>query len=455
MTRAGTEKPLACPRCRRPIRRARGEGWHCGHCSIRFPTVAGIPCLYVDPAAALAEWRGRLQFELEKLRYDADGIRSELANPRLRPLTRERLTLVNRALIDQSRRLAELLTPLAAQGAGGTLAAHHALKTRLPADQGLTTYYANLHRDWCWGTEENEASCQIVGDALGTVDGTLAVLGAGGGRLAHDLALRGTASRIIALDFNPLLLLVAKRAMRADAVELWEFPIAPRTIEDSARLRRLSAPVPAERPPSLVLGDVLRPPFERGSLHAVLTPWLVDILPEDFPVLAARINEILKPGGRWIVFGSLAFAPPGQAGRYSPEECLAILRETGFGETAVEERGIPYMCSPASRHGRRERVLCVAATKTREVPAPPPARSIPDWLRNGTQPVPALRDFQLQAATTRIHAFLMSLIDGRRSIRDIAKLLEEQRLMTRAEAEPAVRNFLLRMYDDSRRAGGS
>src|SRR5690606_2131983 len=131
-----------------------------------------------------------------------------------------------------------------------------------------------------------------------------------------------------------------------------EFPISPRTIEDHARLRRLATPAPAERPPSLVLGDVLRPPFERGSLDAVLTPWLVDILPEDFPVLANRINEILKPGGRWVVFGSLAFAPPEHAGRYSPEECLAILRDAGFGEAGIAEHEIPYMCSPASRHAR-------------------------------------------------------------------------------------------------------
>ena len=69
----------------------------------------------------------------------------------------------------------------------------------------------------------------------------------------------------------------------------------------------------------------------------------------------------------------------------------------------------------------------------------------------GTEPVPLSESFRSQAAATRIHAFLMSLIDGRRSLKDMAKLVVEQRLMNADEAEPAIRSFLVKMYDDSRR----
>jgi len=34
------------------------------------------------------------------------------------------------------------------------------------------------------------------------------------------------------------------------------------------------------------------------------------------------------------------------------------------------------------------------------------------------------------------------------------KMMEDQKLMTRQEAEPAIRNFLIRMYDDSQRQTG-
>ena len=53
--------------------------------------------------------------------------------------------------------------------------------------------------------------------------------------------------------------------------------------------------------------------------------------------------------------------------------------------------------------------------------------------------------------TTQIYAFMMSLIDGRRSIQDMAKVLEQQQLMGREEAAEAIRNFLTKMYDDSQR----
>jgi hypothetical protein len=65
--------------------------------------------------------------------------------------------------------------------------------------------------------------------------------------------------------------------------------------------------------------------------------------------------------------------------------------------------------------------------------------------------VPLSASFRTQAAATRVHAFLMSLIDGRRSLKDMAKLVVEQRLMNPDEAEAAIRSFLIKMYDDSRR----
>ena len=43
----------------------------------------------------------------------------------------------------------------------------------------------------------------------------------------------------------------------------------------------------------LVLGDALRAPFPDGSFDTVVTPWLIDIITDDLPVLAARINNLL------------------------------------------------------------------------------------------------------------------------------------------------------------------
>src|SRR5690606_19721784 len=130
------------------------------------------------------------------------------------------------------------------------------------------------------------------------------------------------------------------------------------------------------------------------------------------------------------------------------------LEENGFASPTLAEREIPYMCSPASRHGRRERAFGFCATKQRSLKRVPRYQALPEWLVRGTDPVPLSESFKLQAATTRIYAFLMSLIDGRRSIKDIANVLAEQRLASREEAEGMVRQFLIKMHDESRRGIG-
>jgi hypothetical protein len=112
------------------------------------------------------------------------------------------------------------------------------------------------------------------------------------------------------------------------------------------------------------------------------------------------------------------------------------------------------MCSPASRHGRQETTFTFSAVKKDKVPAPERHKALPDWIVTGKETVPLLRAFKTQASTTHIYGYVMSLIDGKRSIADMAKMMEDQKLMTRQEAEPAIRNFLIRMYDDSQRQTG-
>jgi hypothetical protein len=77
-------------------------------------------------------------------------------------------------------------------------------------------------------------------------------------------------------------------------------------------------------------------------------------------------------------------------------------------------------------------------------------QNLPDWLAKGRGPVPALPSFQNQAMATRIHAFIMSLIDGQRSLKDMAAVMEAQQLMPKEEAEAAIRGFLIKMFDEAR-----
>jgi uncharacterized protein YbaR (Trm112 family)/SAM-dependent methyltransferase len=447
---------LACPRCdKTPLSETDGS-YRCEACKIDFPSIDGIPWMFAEPQATLGEWRGRLQFSLQQLSQESARLETELDNKDLRPLTKRRIERYRKATDSHRRALQKLLQPVDVQSMLGTHETYLALRTRLPADQALNTYYANVHRDWSWGDEENDASLKQVRSVLheNAELGDVVVLGAGAGRLAYDLHMQTDCTSTIAMDFNPLLLLIARSVIKGESLKMYEFPIAPRSLEDDVVLRTLSAPEVVRDGFHLVLGDALRPPFAAGAFDTVVTPWLIDIVTEDLPILAARINALLKPNGRWINFGSLAFSHPDRARRYSPEETKGIVAENGFSDPYVSDATIPYMCSPASRHGRRERVFTFSAYKERDAEQAARHRALPDWIVTGKEPVPLSPSFRSQAMTTQIYSFIMSLIDGKRTLQDMAIVLEKQKLMTREEAEPAIRSFLTKMFDDSQKQSG-
>ena len=443
---------LACPRCDQSLI-ASEAGHRCTGCKVDFPDLDGVPFLFAEPGAALGEWRARLHLELASLDKRAADLATEMAANDLLPTTRDRLHWLADACRDQRRRLKQLMAPLREGGQSATRETYLALRTRLPTDQGLNTYYHNLHRDWAWDGDENDRAFELVASYLPANPGRVLVLGAGAGRLAYDIHCNAGPEQTVALDFNPLLLGCGAKLAAGEEVTLWEFPIAPRSPRQTAVLNTMSAE-PAPDGLHFILGDVLRAPFAPGSFDTVITPWLIDILPVDLNELAARINGLLVKGGCWINSGSLAFAQPEHALRFSIPECAEQITARGFVGFQSREDEIPYMCSPASRHGRREIAVTWRADKRDHTKLPARHSALPEWLVTGRDPVPALPSFVSQGAATRIHAFVMSLIDGKRSIRDMAGHMEQQRLMTADEAVGVIRGFLIKMYDDSRRADG-
>ena len=447
---------LACPRCDKTPLDSSDDALRCKACKVDFPMLESMPWMFAEPQAALGEWRGRLQFSLQQLSQEIASLEKELQGEDLRALAKRRVERYKKAVESHRRSLQKLLQPIEMQSLQGNYESYLALRTRMPTDQGLNTYYPNIHRDWSWGEEENEASLDQVRAVLHDHAelGNVLVLGSGAGRLAYDIHTQFNCTSTVAMDFNPLLMLVAKAVTSGKNLSLYEFPIAPLALDDDAVLRKLTAPEIADENFHLVLGDALRPPFPDASFDTVVTPWLIDIISEDLPELSARINNLLKDNGRWVNFGSLAFASPERARCYSPEETKAIVAENGFSDPYVSQATIPYMSSPASRHGRQERVFSFSAYKERGVTKPARYLALPDWIVTAKEPVPLTPSFRQQAMTTQVYSFIMSLIDGKRSIKDMAVVLENQKLMTKEEAEPAIRSFMTKMYDDSNRQSG-
>jgi hypothetical protein len=445
---------LACPRCDRAPLEASDSGYRCPGCKTEFPGVGDVPWLFAEPNARRDEWQGRWQLTLRSLERNYERLERALGRPGLLESTRQRLERLRNAQLHHAEQLKALLQPLELASLTGEYATYLALRTRMPTDQGLMTYYTNVHRDWGWGDEENEATLDIVCARLGDRSpGRAVVLGSGAGRLAYDFHQQTSAETTVGLDFNPLYSILARRIADGERIELYDFPIAPRSIPDHAVLRTLAAPERARKGLRFVLGDVHRPPFAAGAFETVLTPWLIDIVPEDFATFCARVNALLAPDGQWINLGSLSFHDADPALCYSRVECEEIVSNSGFEMIEVDETEIPYMCSPSSRHGRREDVLSWSAIKHTRTKRPERYEALPDWLVRGQEPIPISESFKVQAASTRIHAFIMSLIDGRRTLKDVAREIVAQGVMSPAEAESAIRTFLIRMYDEGRKIG--
>jgi len=437
---------LRCPRCAGTLE---GEAaLECHACGVRYPLIDGLPWLLPEPALALAEWRGRLHALTAHLKRQAARYRAALHPGITRATTRNRLKLLAMACSDHARRLQAVLAPLEADAGQATPATYAALAPAVASAQGLASYYANAHRDWCWGEAENRASCQAVVDALGQArPQRLLVLGAGAGRLAYDLHAALRPAMTVAADINPLLLAIARRMYAGEKLELYEFPVAPRDLASHALLRTLAAPGAAAAGLQLVFADATRPPFAPGSFDAVITPWLVDVIDCDLGTLAATVNELLAPGGLWTCTGTLFFQQADPAQAYSSEEVREVVAAAGFEPPGLQVATLPYLCSPASRHARHEEVVTFAV---RRLDAVARARRVtPAWLEDARQPVPLLPEVADHVLALRVRGYVASLVDGRRSLAEIAARLVEERLLPPEEATGIVRDYLLRLYEEA------
>jgi hypothetical protein len=458
---------LECPACRTCGLAVEGDDLACPGCAAHFPVLANaghrLPWLFADPEASLLEWKSRFNGFLvvndgERRALDAAAGVSDLG-----PLARQRIERLLRAKNDQRRRVAALLEPLGLEPARFEDVGDptRLVQSKLPKSQGLVSYYANVLRDWAWDTPENQAALEaveaVLAPAFADRDGPerLLHLGAGACRLPYDLHRRLAPRLSVVLDHNPLLLLLAQRVIAGESVELYEFPVAPLDIERAAVLRRCAAPEPIGEGFACLFADALNAPLRAGAFDAVVTPWLVDVIPEDLGVFALRVNRLIADGGIWLNTGSLAFFHREESWCYGLDEVPSLLEAGGFEVVALERRTLPYLQSPASGHGRVESVLSFSARKVRDVPAPAPHRSLPAWLLETGKAIPRPDALAIACSTHWLKAQVLAAVDGQRSIDDVGAALARSLDMPLPVAVQAVRRILVETFEEELRNKGS
>ena len=432
----------------------------CLNCKTEFPLLRGggirIPWLDRTPEAARLEWRARFNEFLHANSVERMRLERALAEVRRSKTAVGRISALLSARESQRKEIVDLLVPLSLGGVRAAPALDRAgiLHERLPQRDSLVDDYDSLLRDWAWESVENDSRVECVREVLperkAFKAGKLLTLGAGAGRLAYDLHLRYSTELSVALDVTPLPLLLAARVLNRETITLHEFPVAPlsQSLTAIARLCAAPAPLAADGTPFvLVLADALHSPFKPGSFDTVLTPWLLDVVPQSFVDWARIVNRLLAKGGTWINTGPLAFRHRNEAWCYSEEEVLELVAANGFVIGASERKKVPYLQSPASGRGRIERALTFSATKIADSAAPERVDRYPDWLVDITRSVPDLDELVVASTQRLLQAQILAAIDGKRSIVEIAQFVAKRYGLQKSEAESAVRRILLHVYE--------
>lgn len=293
----------------------------------------------------------------------------------------------------------------------------------------LSEYYDIILRDWAWPGPENsqalERAVACLPEGLNTK--RMLVLGAGAARLSWDLHCALQPDCTVALDSNPLLLIVADTLIRKrQAIELAEFKTFPQLGKEVTRTWSLQPPQDdaALTASWFALGaNAWRAPLQPNSFDLIVTPWFIDVNGGDVRDTIGVISQLLAPGGRWLNTGPLLFTrhlPLEQ--KYQDSEIRDFLDLAGFSIETESVTEADHLDSPLEVRKQHEQLWTFCAKSPAQTPTSTLALSgQPPWLIMHHLPVTEHAYVSVQQHPL-IEAIL-ALIDGKRSINDIAELI--------------------------------
>jgi SAM-dependent methyltransferase len=423
----------------------------CDACGFAYPSHGGIPVVMARPHDLVDQWRYRLA-EFESSNDSARRrIVADLATKNMPAPTRARLERLARGMSLHAERIGALLHDA---GIVGT-------RRRVPEPDGvptegsITSYIHHIHRDWGWdadGSTENTGALAEVEALLEptTELGTMLVLGAGACRLASDVHRRATTT--IAIDINPLPMIVAGRVLAGESVALVELPLAPPDLAHVYVDRDLRAPHPAKPGFVQLFADAFALPFQAGAFDTVLTPWFIDQVPKDLATFLPEIHRMLRPGGRWINHGPLIYHPSRTevAARYPADELYELLASSGFAVVQRRATRLPYLQSPACTRGRAEIVLSFVATRGDTPASTSTSADAPAWTVDASVPIERFEGLDGYQAPHPLFATVVRLIDGERTALQIADVLVRDYKLPEAAATSGVLSCLAEIWRATR-----
>ncbi|MBX9766124.1 MAG: hypothetical protein K2X47_02545, partial [Bdellovibrionales bacterium] len=367
-----------------------------------------------------------------------------LPKDKLPKSTRQRLQTLKRGHLENIRSISVLIAPLLAWNE----TSQALISERVPKQQTAMAYISTLFRDWAWGDQELETFVQLLSPLIQMKPEIALFLGAGASGLPAKIHERFQIQKSIAIDINPLLMFAAEKILAGQVVEMVEFPNYPNHLKDVAVFHKLKRHTGALPDFYQILADAQNPPIQSEIADLIVTPWFIDIVPSDFPSLATQINRCLKSGGQWIQIGLLGYERMDPAQRYTHEEIKELTESCGFEVLASESDPVPYLSSPHSPLGRRDRLTLFSATKIRNCPPRPLFQQFPKWVTETNVSIPRspqVTDFEFK---TQVYSYVLNQIDGKKTALDISRDLATTLGVSQKEALASVQNFLIQFFEN-------
>jgi SAM-dependent methyltransferase/uncharacterized protein YbaR (Trm112 family) len=324
---------LVCPSCFEPLDESPDGGpraLHCRACAKAYPLLGGeIPVLVPEPEAHLA-----------RAFVDLSALIDE---------TKARHARLDAAVSEQPER-ETALRALAEAFAGNLESAakwrrvvadhvtHEALlaASRAPS-RGYTNPYGYLLRDWGGGVlaeREIDVVRRSVVEHLNWPagrTGTIAVLGAGVGRIAREL--ESISERVVAVDLSILMALGFHQLGKRDC---HFFEIRDSNCKRSEeRVRAFDGAATFESfgardKLAYVVGDCGALPVADQSVAAIVSVYFTDVV--SLPELLRTVRRVLVPGGRFVHFGPLQYhgAADDPSLRLAADELLLAFESAGM-----------------------------------------------------------------------------------------------------------------------------
>lgn len=446
-----------CPLCFSRIDLA-AQAIRCRKCGQDYPRLGAIPVLLPEPLDYFASCRRQLAGLEEQVERAVQDVREQLRSADLLPSTRQRCLTIIEGITGQLADVRAILDPVLPAAARGGVRGQSG---RVPATLDYLPY---LYRDWGWPPEpggENERALALVEGALeGRCPGRTLVMGAGACRLTYELHHRYSDAELVVMDLDPVLFSAAYAVTHGDSLAVREANLEMGDLDQAVREWVLSAPqgpVDDARFHFLV-GDAVDPPLAPGSFDTVLTPWFIDQGPEDVRDLISTLHGMLKPGGRWVNMGPLKYSLDVPFSlRFAREELFDLAERAGFRVGPWQSESGPYLVSQLNGRGKTEWVLAYAATKLEAAEESTSADGgPPSWLVFRHLPIPTFEGQALFWSEASMVRMVVSSIDGRRTLDDVAVLVAErarQPDITLSQVRTAVRQCLQQVHPACGAAG--